>query len=46
MLGIYIVEIVLEQMEAIRIVLCDDQNSSLLIPSWQIVTFYTLLLLP
>lgn len=29
------VERVLEQMEAIRIVLCDDRNSSHLIPSWQ-----------
>ena len=28
------VERVLEQMEAIRIVLCDDRNSSHLIPSW------------
>jgi len=26
---------VLEQMEAIEIVLCDDRNSSHLIPSWQ-----------
>ena len=29
------VERVMEQIEAIRIVLCDDRNSSHLIPSWQ-----------
>ena len=29
------VERVLEQMEAIRIVLCDDRSASHLIPSWQ-----------
>ena len=29
------VERVLEQLEAIRMVLCDDRNSSHLIPSWQ-----------
>ena len=39
------VDRLLEQMEAIRIVLCDDQSSSHLIPSWQDCDIYCPLLL-